>query len=307
MNTIRFSILTGLLSLALSVLTLLAARNRAAAPYAVAAIVVLFVVTVRYGVLGGVLRSHLPGTMTSGAMWRVTVMTLIFMLGLPVIFIVLATSGGFRSAVLATFASDPGEHGWGALGVRAAAWLEAGSLLGIPVLVVVGPEYLRTRGRAVAANSLVPGWLAAFASALTAAYIVLLHFGAPGKAGLVKSPLGAWSVAAFGVALLLAPFYRVVAKECLQRGLAVVFDPGRWWSAWCVAYREMRGTSAAIAEAGEPALAAPVPALVDSTKDSGGGRAAGSTRDGARTYRPASDLLASDPPAPGAHEPPHPR
>jgi hypothetical protein len=34
---------------------------------------------------------------------------------------------------------------------------------------------------------------------------------------------------------------QLVAKECLQRGFAVAFDPGQWWSAWCVAYREMRG------------------------------------------------------------------
>jgi hypothetical protein len=43
--------------------------------------------------------------------------------------------------------------GSSALYVYVAAFLEALRLTGIPVLAVIGPEYLRTRGRAVAASS----------------------------------------------------------------------------------------------------------------------------------------------------------
>lgn len=56
------------------------------------------------------------------------------------------------------------------------------------------------------------------------------------------------------MAVVLTPFYRIVAKGCLQRGIAEVFDPWRWWSAWCIAYREMKGVPAVAATAEDRAL-----------------------------------------------------
>jgi hypothetical protein len=212
------------------------------APFVWPAATVFLVLFIRYGVLGSLLRSHLPAAITAGAMWRTAVVATIFILGLPAIFIVLATAGGNRSAVieLVTTMSSSGSS--------VVSILQGLSVVGIPALVVAWPEYLRTKGRA-AASSLVPAWLAGFASVLTGIYIVTLHFYEPGTAGLGKSPLGIWSVAAFGASVLLAPFYRAVAKACLRQGVVVAFDPAQWWSAWCVAYGEMRGTSAAAAEA----------------------------------------------------------
>jgi hypothetical protein len=153
------------------------------------------------------------------------------------------------------------------------ALLALACLIGIPALAVAVPEYLHTRGRA-AASSLMPAWLAGFASVLTAAFILVLHSSWGGQsAPLGQAPVGVLSVAAFGVAVLLTPFYRAVATQCLQRGIAAVFDPARWWSAWCVAYQEMRAAPAATGEAGGGA----VPGLADGTEVSGGGRGTGGT------------------------------
>lgn len=86
----------------------------------------------------------------------------------------------------------------------------------------------------------MPGWLAGFAAVLTVTYILVLHFD---NLGLASWRLGALSVAAFGAAVLLTPFYRTVANACWSAGIAEVFDPVRWWSAWCVVYREMKGAN----------------------------------------------------------------
>jgi hypothetical protein len=86
----------------------------------------------------------------------------------------------------------------------------------------------------------VPAWLAGFAAVLTVVYLLTLHFD---NLGLANVHLGVLSVAAFGVAVVLAPFYRIVASACWESGIAVVFDPVRWWSAWGVAYREMKGVT----------------------------------------------------------------
>jgi hypothetical protein len=226
------------------------------------------------GLLGSVLtvvmyltvvpRARSSEEMSATAMWQVAVTVVVFSYGLPLLFVVLATSGWSISAVL-PFIPRPHLPGGRWLGV-----LEDLSVLGIPLLVVALPEYLKARGRAAAANvsSLVPGWLAGFASALTATYILLLHFGGFAEPDLRKAHIGVLSVAAFGVAVLLAPFYRVVAKECLQHGIAVVFDPAGWWSAWCDAYGEMRGAPAVAAEA-----------LRDSTGALGGGQGTGGSGD----------------------------
>jgi hypothetical protein len=269
------TLLTSLMTLGMFALTVLFWQHRVSYPFFYIAAAVMSV-AVAYAVLRFVLRSHLPDSMTAGAMWRVSVITVIFLLGLPVILVVLATSGGSRSAVIGMFSGQ--QLPWGPL--------ESLCLWGIPVLLVIGPEYLRIRGRAAAASSLVPPWLAGFASVLTAIYIVLLHFGEPQKAGLDKLPLGIWSVAALGVAVLLAPFYRIVVKGCLQQGIAVAFDPGRWWSAWCVAYRAMRSTPAVAAEGQQKkGMSRGYPGATDGARSPSGGQGAWWTRE-QPNYRP---------------------
>lgn len=223
------------------VLALLSRGHPAVEPYLVAT-VLLSVVTSAKLCLSLVPPSRLPKTMSATATWRVAVTVTVFVFGLPVVFVTLARSSWSVGAVLPLFSRTlPGER-W--LGL-----LEALFMYAVPVLVAVVPGYLQARGRA-AASSLVPGWLAGFASVLTAAFILMLHFGGIAEVDLRKAHMGILSVAAFGVAVLLAPFYRVVVEKCLQQGIAVVFDPARWWSSWCDAYREMRRAPAVTVEAG---------------------------------------------------------
>jgi hypothetical protein len=167
-------------------------------------------------------------TIGSSAKWRVSVTTVVFSLGLPASFVVLATSGVNRSAITAMYTGS------------SSIWdlFEGACLLGIPMLIVAMPEALHGLGRPWRDSSPVPAWLAGFAALLTAAFILMLHFGGD---GLAQSHVGTLAVASFGAAILLAPFYRIVVNACWEDGIAVVFDPVRWWSAWCVAYREMKG------------------------------------------------------------------
>lgn len=176
----------------------------------------------------GVLR------MTNGAKCRIGVTTALFCLGLPSIFVVLATSGESSNGVFAAFIGRPGIYVdfWGPV--------ELACFLGIPALVVLVPWHLHSKGRSWRDGSPVPAWLAGFASVLTAVYILTLHFD---NLGLAKWHLGTLTVAAFATAVLLAPLYRITANACWKAGIAVVFDPVQWWSAWCVAYREMKGTT----------------------------------------------------------------
>jgi len=159
----------------------------------------------------------------------------------------LATSGTSHSAVFEMFNSTPG-LGW----KRYLDIPEGLCLLGIVVLIVALPGQLRTEDGAPAANSPVPGWLAGFASVLTAAFVFTLHYDT--KGGLLKASLGTLSVAAFLVATALAPFYRFVAQQCRQLPIIVVFDPVRWWSVWCAAYAEI--TKVTTTEAGDDAQTA---------------------------------------------------
>lgn len=223
------------------VLGLLSVGHPALEPYFVATLLLWVVASVR-ACLDFMPRSCLPETVSATAMWRVAVTLTVLIFGLPVVVVVLARSSWSVDAVLPFFSRTlPGER-W--LGL-----LEALLMYAVPVLIVLVPGYLQTQGRA-AASSLVPGWLAGFASVLTAAFILMLHFGGIAEVDLRKAPTGILVVAAFGVAVLLAPFYRVVVEKCLQKGLAVVFDPARWWSSWCHAYREMRRAPAVTVEAG---------------------------------------------------------
>jgi hypothetical protein len=200
-------------------------------PVATSYSAVVTVVIVRYGAFDKIPRSNSPDNTTSMTMWRVAVTMVAICFGLPAALVMLATSGESLNATLG-FTRNSG-LGWRVY------WdiPEALCLLGIVVLVVVLPEHLRTEDGPPAANSPVPGWLAGFASVLTVAFVFVLHYDV--KSGLLKAPLGALTVAAFLVAALLAPFYRLLAQQCRQLGIVVVFDPVQWWSAWCVAYAEI--------------------------------------------------------------------
>jgi hypothetical protein len=170
----------------------------------------------------------------------------LFYLGLPSIFVVLATAGESGNGVFAVFVGRPGVYVdfWGPL--------EIVCVVGIPMLVATMPGRLHSKGRPWREDSPVPAWLAGFAAVLTAVYILILHFD---NLGLAKWPLGALSVSAFGVAVVLAPFYRMVASACWKSGIAAVFDPARWWSAWCIAYREIKGVTAREVGPGQAAQA----------------------------------------------------
>lgn len=268
-NIVKGLLLSGLMIVAGAALFVLPAHSRAFTLYSLVGGVVTFVLAMRYSVLDGTLRSHLPDQITAWAMWRIAVIMTIFIGGLPAIMVVLATSGGSPNAVIELGSRQTGGDLW--------RGLELLCVFGIPVLLVAGPLYLNAKGRAAAASSLVSGWLAGFASVLTTVFIVVLRFDEPAQGGLGKVSLAVWSVAAFGVAVLLAPFYRIVVKASLEGGVVAAFDPERWWSAWCRAFREMRGKPAVTAEAGAKAQAEAVSAEGDGTAVPDGGQNAGET------------------------------
>jgi hypothetical protein len=245
-------------------------HHPALGPFASAWAIALFVLATKYLVLEGWLQSDLPDRMSTSAMWRVAVTINVFCFGLPAVFVFLAASSTSRSAVMGLLSNTPHAGHWWAVP-------EELCLLGIPALLVVVPEYLHTQGRAAAASSRVPAWLAGFASVLTAAFILSLHYGGSAEAELRKASPGVLSVAAFGVATLLAPLYRFVVTQCVQQGIAVAFDPGRWWSAWCVVYGEMMGAPTVTAGAGDDARPDTVRALADGTGVPDGNRGTGGT------------------------------
>lgn len=171
-----------------------------------------------------------PETVGSAARWRASAVAAAFSWGVPAVSLIAATQGQSRSALIADFLG-PGSQGiWGLP--------EGLCLWGIPFLVLVVPSWLHAVGREHRGDSPVPGWLAGAAAILTAASLVVLHFGGGALAGL---QLGILSFAAFGAAVLLAPFYRAVANACWAGGVAAVLDPAQWWRAWCVAWAELRG------------------------------------------------------------------
>jgi hypothetical protein len=186
------------------------------------------VLPIRYIIFSG--KSEL----SNGAKWRVSVVTVAFLLGPPAIFVFLATSGGGGgiAVIVKLVGGSPGLH--------LLLWNgpEVACLLAITYLVVFIPEILHSNGRTWRTGSPVPGWLAGFAAVAAAAAILVMHFGG---GVLAKSHVDALCAAAFGVAALLVPFYRVVANKCWRDGVAVAFDPWQWWSAWRAAYHEMKG------------------------------------------------------------------
>jgi hypothetical protein len=175
-----------------------------------------------------------PFAIGHGATWRVSVAAVALCLVFPVILVILVTSGSSGSATIGALS-----HYW----VRGGAVtiVEMACLVGIVIMVVTVPEFLRIRGLAWTDDSPVPGWLAAFAAVFTVGYVLVLHFD---RRVLASSNLGVLSAAAFGLAVLLVPFYRVVARTCWQCGVEVVFDPVQWWLSCRAAWREVRGSLA---------------------------------------------------------------
>ncbi len=102
-------------------------------------------------------------------------------------------------------------------------------LLSVPCFLVVVPEILRRKPRWKCACDLrkaLPGWLAAIAAAATGGYGFLLHL----RGGPLYHPApGTLSVAILFAVALLVPFYKVVAKGVLERGVSKFFDPASWW------------------------------------------------------------------------------
>jgi hypothetical protein len=247
---------------------------------------VLIIMLVRYYVFDRVLRPYM-GNVTAIAKWRIAVTMVVFWGGLFLIFIVLATSGDYRSAELTLYGRPEGGGGSGSL------WALFG--MGTVGSAVALPEYLYIKGRGAADDSQVPAWLAGLTSILTAAFIFTLHYGGGvPRTNLQNVPIGVWSIAAFGVAVLLAPFYRVVVKLCIHRGIVAVFDPALWWKAWCAAYREITGASAA-ARIGDDTEESPrgLPNCTEDLDDTGAARRAAG---GPPKAEPAADAGPGAPP-----------
>jgi len=220
--------------------------------------IVAFIIVARY-TIGIILQAYIS-SVTTIALWRALSTAVVFWFALMWAFVVLATSGNFYAAEIAYFTNGPGNGGVWAI-PEGFCWFA------IPAALLALPEYLHIKGRSAADASPVPAWLAGFAGTLTAVYIISVHYGGVPRSNDVKNvSLGVWSVAAFGVALLLAPFYRIVAKKCIRRGVVATFDPVLWWRAWCDAFNEIRGTSAAVADGGDTGKSAEM--VADRTVDS---------------------------------------
>jgi hypothetical protein len=183
----------------------------------------------------------LPKEVSSAAKWRVSLVMTTCCFGLPVLLAVQVTPSGGHGALKALFGPDQGFLGLSLSDVLAGLLLLL-CLVVTPGLLIGVPARLHMQGRALGGNSLVPGWLAGFAAVVAAGEVFVLHF--LGDL-LPKSGLGTVSVAAFGVAVLVAPFFKTVASSCSRGGVMVVLDPALWWSNWLIAFREMTANTAA--------------------------------------------------------------
>jgi hypothetical protein len=177
----------------------------------------------------------LPKEASSGAKWRVSLVMTAFCFGLPVLLAVQVTPSGGHGALKALFGPDEGFLG------LSSSDLLAGLLLLLCLVVTPGfligiPTRLHIRGRALGENSLVLGWLAGLAAFTAAVEVFVLHF--LGDL-LPQSGLGTLSVAALGVAVLVAPFFKAVASSCWRGGALVVLDPALWWSKSIIAFKEV--------------------------------------------------------------------
>ena len=181
----------------------------------------------------------LPKAVSSAARWRASLAVTAFCFGLPVLLAVLVTPSGSHGALIALFGPDQGLVSVSPSDLLAGLLLLC--LVVTPGLLIAVPTRLHVTGRTSRENSLVPGWLAGFAAVVAAGEVFILHF--LGDL-LPKSSLGTLSVAAFGVAVLMAPFFKAVAKSCWRGGIMVVLDPVLWWSKWVIAFKEMTADTA---------------------------------------------------------------
>jgi hypothetical protein len=182
-----------------------------------------------------------PKEVSGAAKWRVSLVMTAFCFGLPVLLAVQVTPSGGHGALTALFGPDQGFLSLSPSDLLAGLLLLL-CLVVTPGLLIGVPARLHMKGRDSGKNSLVLGWLAGFAAFVAAGEVFVLHF--LGDL-LPKSGLGTLSVAAFGVAVLVAPFFKTVVSSCWRGGAMVVLDPVSWWSQGLIAFKEMRSNTAA--------------------------------------------------------------
>jgi hypothetical protein len=181
----------------------------------------------------------LPKAVSGPARWRVSLTVTALCFALPVLLAVLVTPTGSHGALTALFGPDEGIVSVSPSDVLTGLLLLC--LVVTPGLLIAVPTLLHAKGRASRENSPVPGWLAGLAAVVAAVEIFVLHF--LGDL-LPKSSLGTLFVAAFAVAVLMAPFFKAVARSCWRGGIMVVLDPVLWWSEWLIAFKEMTANTA---------------------------------------------------------------
>lgn len=189
-----------------------------------------------------------------GLGWRASTVLNVIWLVFPAFLLALATSGSNGSTALPFIAAGSSSDASFIFGVL--CWV------GIVALVVFVPSEMRARGVPWREDSPVPGWLACMSAVMSGVYVIIQHFaGGP----LATSRLGVLCVAAFGVAALLAPFYRALVIACWRSAAIEIFDPMQWWRAWCVAWKEIskNGSSPAIGRSQHVVIPAPKPDNVD--------------------------------------------
>jgi hypothetical protein len=196
-----------------------------------------FLLAVRYTLVGNLFRErsadteHAAGT---GARWRASVSVFVLFLAFPIMPTILATSEGSERTIMAAFRSE-------FYGTVYEVWVKIVLLVLILALVLAVPQAMHNLARPYRPDSRLPGWLAGLAAVTTAASIISLHFD---PSALPTSNLAVLSFAAFGAAVLLAPFYKAMTRACWQLGTEVVFDPVQWWQSWCGAWADITGSSA---------------------------------------------------------------
>src|SRR5882757_7001720 len=173
---------------------------------------------------------HAPG---SGARWRASVSAVVLFFVSPFVLATIGTSGGSERAAITAFQNELS-------GESNVIAVETVFLFIVLLIVVAVPQVMHRLERPYKPDSRLPGWLAGLAAVMTAAYIISLYF----DRSVLPSPnLGVVSFAAFGAALLLAPFYKAVARAEWQFGTETVFDPAQWWQSWCGAWQDITGSS----------------------------------------------------------------
>jgi hypothetical protein len=184
--------------------------------------------------------SFLPEAASGAARWRISFAVIVFCLGLPVLLAILVAPSAGHGVLTALFGAGEGFVSVSRSDVLDGLFQEL-CFVAIPGLLIAIPARLHAKGRASRENSLVPRWLAGFAAVAAAGQVFVLHF--LGDL-LPKSGLGTLSVAAFTIAVLMAPFFKTVASTCWRGRVMVVLDPWLWWSEWLVAFKEMTANTA---------------------------------------------------------------